>query len=673
MAPRHMSLHQSSGPSARRRLLVGGQIGIFIGAAALQLVTPFSVFASSLVSANFSGGTGTANVGGTEYAKSGAALTLTVVTDTATNCVTLSGTHTGSSTAPSSSNGSSKTWTFSLTADTGADGVRDTTVTAFDDTSCSSSQTNTVASYTVDNTRPTITAAVNPAPNVNGWNNTPTTVSFTCADDGSGVRLCPGSTTFLTNGVDQEAGGTATDFVGNRSLPAFGTVNLDMDGPTVTGSPAGSPNGAGWYNSDVTVDWTCADTGGSGLASDACDDTVITGEGSGLTSTRTVTDLAGNVSAPATSAPAVNIDRTAPTTTASSVPAWSNSTVNITLSATDSLSGVASTFYTVDGGLVQTYSGGTIDFASEGGYSLEFWSVDNAGNVETHQVATVNVDETAPSIVASQAPGANSSGWNNSDVTVSFSCSDALSGVASCPADTVVSTEGANQSVSGSVFDNAGNQASTSLSVSLDKTAPNVSVEGVSDGGTYDVGTYSASCSTTDSLSGVATPATLSTTGGPTGTVTVTCSGATDVAGNAQANEVSATFTVTSTTQGYQFGGFQRPLGAAGSVNSAQPGQSLPVKFSLGGYRGMNIFAPGYPATSAYSCGTPPPATGAAVSMSDWLSYDASSDTYSFVWKTDKSWTGCRALQLNFSDGSGAVAMFDFGGSTGQSKPGKKH
>jgi hypothetical protein len=322
---------------------------------------------------------------------------------------------------------------------------------------------------------------------------------------------------------------------------------------------------------------------------------------------------------------------------------------------------------------VQTYSGGTIDFAAEGSYSLEFWSVDNAGNVETHQVASVNVDETAPSIVASAAPGANSSGWNNSDVTVSFSCSDAMSGVASCPADTVVSTEGANQSVSGSVFDNAGNQASTSLSVSLDKTAPTVSVAGVVDGGTYDVGTYTASCSTTDSLSGVATPAALSTTGGPTGSVTVTCSGAVDVASNAQAGSVSATFTVNSTTQGYHFGGFQRPLGNGTSVNSAQPGQAVPVKFSLGGYRGMNIFAAGYPASASYSCGTTPPTTGDPVSLSGGLTYDTSSDTYSFVWKTDKSWTGCRALQLNFSDGSSAVALFDFGGSTDPSKPGKKH
>src|SRR6185295_10645643 len=43
-----------------------------------------------------------------------------------------------------------------------------------------------------DTTPPTITAAVTPAPNANGWNRTNVTVRFTCADTESGIGLSRG-------------------------------------------------------------------------------------------------------------------------------------------------------------------------------------------------------------------------------------------------------------------------------------------------------------------------------------------------------------------------------------------------------------------------------------------------------------------------------------------------
>jgi hypothetical protein len=57
-------------------------------------------------------------------------------------------------------------------------------------------------------------------------------------------------------------------------------------------------------------------------------------------------------------------------------------------------------------------------------------------------------------------------------VTVKFTCADATSGVAECPADVTVTTEGAGQVVTGTAKDKAGNTATTSVTLNIDKTAP---------------------------------------------------------------------------------------------------------------------------------------------------------------------------------------------------------
>ncbi len=91
------------------------------------------------------------------------------------------------------------------------------------------------------------------------------------------------------------------------------------------------------------------------------------------------------------------------------------------------------------------------------------------------ELATV-ADTTAPSIQAEMQPPANANGWHNSDVIVSFICNDDGSGVASCPEPVIVSAEGAGQTVTGEAVDNAGNVASVTVTVNIDKTAPVVSL-----------------------------------------------------------------------------------------------------------------------------------------------------------------------------------------------------
>jgi hypothetical protein len=86
-------------------------------------------------------------------------------------------------------------------------------------------------------------------------------------------------------------------------------------------------------------------------------------------------------------------DTTAPTTI-SNVAASYTSLAVITLTATDSGSGVAATYYKVDGGAQS--AGTSITVAAAGPHTLEFWSVDAAGNVETHKTANFAITATLP-------------------------------------------------------------------------------------------------------------------------------------------------------------------------------------------------------------------------------------------------------------------------------------
>ena len=71
------------------------------------------------------------------------------------------------------------------------------------------------------------------------------------------------------------------------------------------------------------------------------------------------------------------------------------------------------------------------------------------------------------------SPQPNAAGWNNTDTTVTFEASDAFSGFAGSATEQVMfTTEGADQVASASFTDLAGNTATASATVNIDKTAP---------------------------------------------------------------------------------------------------------------------------------------------------------------------------------------------------------
>jgi hypothetical protein len=114
----------------------------------------------------------------------------------------------------------------------------------------------------------------------------------------------------------------------------------------------------------------------------------------------------------------------------------------------------------------------------------------------------------------------------------------------------------------------------------------------------------------------------------------------------------------------YHFGGFRQPVDALPTINQMKAGGAVPVKFSLGGDQGLSIFAAGYPKSQLIACDATATVAGIETTVSaggSSLSYDPLSDTYTYVWKTDKSWAGtCRQLVLSFVDGSVQRATFSF-------------
>jgi hypothetical protein len=97
-------------------------------------------------------------------------------------------------------------------------------------------------------------------------------------------------------------------------------------------------------------------------------------------------------------------------------------------------------------------------------------------------------------------------------------------------------------------------------------------------------------------------------------------------------------------------------------VNVVKAGAAVQVTFGLGGNRGLAIFAAGSPASQSVSCSASAPqddieATVTAGNSS--LAYDASTQQYSYTWKTDKAWAGtCRMLNLTLADGTTHQASF---------------
>jgi CSLREA domain-containing protein len=194
-------------------------------------------------------------------------------------------------------------------------------------------------------------------------------------------------------------------------------------------------------------------------------------------------------------------------------------------------------------------------------------------------------DHTPPTITASATKADNTpytaGTWTNQTVTVHFTCSDSDSGIASCPADQIFSTDG-TFTASGTATDNANNSANASFGpIKVDKTKPTLSPV-VNPNPVLLNGTATVTSGAADTLSGLASQSCGALVTNSVGSKSVTCT-ATDNAGNTMSTSV--TYKVI-----YRFDGFMQPINDTGHsqiciapcpVSIFKGGSTVPTKFQL--------------------------------------------------------------------------------------------
>ncbi|MCL6431195.1 MAG: right-handed parallel beta-helix repeat-containing protein [Anaerolineae bacterium] len=331
--------------------------------------------------------------------------------------------------------------------------------------------TVTSPSFRIDKTPPVAHATASTsggAYTAGQWTNQDVTVTFVASDALSGVATPPEPVTVSTEGRDQVATATCTDLAGNVAQVSFGPINIDKTPPIIeamASTPSGEYSSGTWTNEDVTVTFLYHDAL-SGIASWP-EPTTVTAEGEGWAVVGTCTDMAGN-SATATFG-GINIDKTPPTIVATASTAagkytrgtWTNMDVTVAFACADALSGVAR-------------EPAPVTVSSEGpAQCVSGTCVDRAGNQASTVFWGIYIDKTPPVLIGHRSPAPNAEGWNNTDVTITFEAYDALSGLASRPAPTTVTIEGANLAVVGTAVDNAGNSISMTVgNINIDKTPP---------------------------------------------------------------------------------------------------------------------------------------------------------------------------------------------------------
>ena len=463
-----------------------------------------------------------------------------------------------------------------------------------------------------------------------------------------------GSTNVFKNGAKVTV---AVQSVTGAGLSAqMGTTPSEITLPSDWGTKGNGTMSAS-VSSTVTVNSSVAGAGSGSVTY------VATGQNSdGATITRT-----DDMRVAWTTGSCTPADSTAPTSShdlssAANDNGWHNQNVTVTLDATDNAggSGVKEIRYSINGGADAAYNSASKPVIStEGTTTFSYYAVDNNNSEEANSFQ-IKLDKTAPTIQGAASPAANLFGWNNSSVTVNYSCGDNLSGMASCGPNETLSSEGANQSSTGNATDKAGNSASDTVSgINIDKTNPLVSlIGGPANGSSHYFGSVpnAPTCDASDVLSGLNGACQVSGYGTTVGSHSVKAT-ANDKAGNS--NSASNSYTVDPWT----FKGFYQPVDMNNVLNTVKGGSTVPLKFEL--------FAGSTELTDTANVVTPLKATKVAcdtgaslddiemlASGSTALRYDGTAGQYIYNWKTPTGAGTCYNVTIADNDGSSQTAKF---------------
>jgi hypothetical protein len=242
-----------------------------------------------------------------------------------------------------------------------------------------------------------------------------------------------------------------------------------------------------------------------------------------------------------------------------------------------------------------------------------------------------------------------------SDVGVDWFPADPESGVSNqtgCQSETL-SVDTAGITYFCEATNGAGLTTSGSVTVKRDTAAPALTPF-VSPNPVLLNGMATATPNASDALSGLFSQSCNMPNTSSVGAKTVGCT-ATDNAGNV-ANATGA-YNVN-----YNWGGFFQPVDNLPVLNEIKAGQSVPLRFSLGGYQGMNIIASGFPAASTVGCDAAAPTSIVEETSSpggNALTYDIETGVYQYNWRTAKAAKGtCQILMVHLVDGTVHLAKF---------------
>jgi hypothetical protein len=320
----------------------------------------------------------------------------------------------------------------------------------------------------------------------------------------------------------------------------------------------------------------------------------------------------------------------------------------------------------VDGAITPSCDAASGDQFPVGTTTVTCTATDAHGNIANGSFTVTVTDTTPPTLTLPDNQTAEATGPGGAAVSFTASANDIVDGnvPVNCDADSGDTFPLGETTVNCSAADAAGNTANGSFTVTVrDTTGPALSLPAniTTTATSNSQATVNFTATANDLVDGSrqvdCTPP--SGTNFSAGTTTVNCSSS-----DSRGNTSNGSFTV---TVNYNWTGFFQPVDNPGTFNKVKIGSTVPVKFSLGGNQGLNIFfSSAYPQVSKpITCGVNPAVDTleeyAPTGTNSGLKYDATANQYIYNWKTDGYKAGeCRSLIVKLADGSVKTANFTF-------------